>query len=71
MRTTFFRVFAVVAIVQFVTTRAMAGRTLEEGRAERLWMMYPLNVTMNAMTWTLMFAAAGRVRRMFRAAAAT
>ncbi len=71
MRTTFIRIFAVVAIVQFVTTRAMAGRTLEEGRAERLWMMYPLNVTMNAMTWTLVFAAAARMRRMFRTSAAT
>ncbi len=70
MRTTFIRVFAVVAIVQFVTTRAMAGRVVEEGRAERLWMMYPLNVMMNAMTWTLLFAALGRIRRTFRAAAA-
>ena len=35
---------AVVAIVQFVITRAMAGSVIEEGRAERMWMMYPLNV---------------------------
>lgn len=68
MRTTFFRALAVVAIVQFVITRTMAGQALEEGRAERMWMMYPLNVVMNAFAWTLVFAAFGRVRRVFIAA---
>ena len=68
MRTTFFRALAVVAIVQFVITRTMAGRALEEGSAERMWMMYPLNVVMNAFAWTLVFAAFGRVRRIGGAA---
>ena len=68
MRTTFVRTLAVVAIVQFVITRTMAGQALEEGRAERMWMMYPLNVAMNALAWTLVFAAFGRMRRLFRAA---
>ena len=68
MRTTFFRALAVVAIVQFVITRTMAGRTVEEGHAERMWMMYPLNVVMNAFAWTLVFAAFARVRRIAGAA---
>ena len=67
MRTTFVRALAVVAIVQFVITRTLAGRALEEGSAERMWMMYPLNVVMNAFAWTLFFAAFGRVRRKFAA----
>ena len=68
MRTTFLRTVAVVAVVQFVITRTMAGRVLEEGRAERMWMMYPINTLMNALAWTLVFAAFGRVRRLFAAA---
>jgi uncharacterized membrane protein len=68
MRTTFVRTLAVVAIVQFAITRTMAGNAIEEGRAERMWMMYPLNVVMNALAWTLVFAAFGRARRIFRAA---
>lgn len=69
MRTTFLRTIAVVAIVQFVITRTMAGNALEEGRAERMWVMYPANVLMNALAWTLVFAAVGRVRRLFAPAA--
>jgi hypothetical protein len=68
MRSTFLRTLAVIAIVQFVITRTMAGQALEDGRAERMWMMYPLNVTMNALAWTLLFAGAGRLRRAFRVA---
>ena len=68
MRTTFLRTLAIVALVQFVITRTMAGNALEEGRAERMWMMYPINVVMNALAWTLMFAAFGRMRRVFGAA---
>ena len=48
----------------------MAGQALEEGRAERMWMMYPVNVVMNALAWTLVFGAIGRIRRTFRAATA-
>ena len=68
MGKTFLRTLAAVAVVQFVITRTMAGRVIEEGRAERMWMMYPINVVMNALAWTLVFAAFGRVRRIFRAA---
>ena len=68
MRKTFLRTLAVVALVQFAITRTMAGNALEEGRAERMWMLYPINVLMNALAWTLLFAAVGRVRRVFSAA---
>ena len=66
MRKIFVRTLAVTAIIQFVITRTMAGQAIEEGRAERMWMMYPLNVLLNAMAWTLVLAAAGRVLRVFR-----
>jgi hypothetical protein len=68
MRKTFVRTLAVVVIVQFVVTRNMAGREIEEGRAERLWMMFPLNVLMNSLAWTLALAAAGRLRQTLRGA---
>ena len=66
MGKTFLRTLAVVAVVQFAITRTMAGRAIEEGHAERMWMMYPLNVVVNAATWTLLFAALSRGRRLFR-----
>jgi hypothetical protein len=68
MRATFLRTLALVAVVQFILTRRMAGQVIEEGRAERMWVMYPVNVVMNALAWTLMLAAFGRVRRILRAA---
>ena len=49
MRTTFFRALAVTAVLQFVITRSLAGQVIEEGRAERMWMMYPVNVLLNAL----------------------
>jgi hypothetical protein len=63
MGKTFLRTLAAVAVVQFVITRTMAGRTIEEGRAEQMWMMYPLNVLVNAAAWTLVLAALSRGRR--------
>ena len=66
MRKIFVRTLAVTAVIQFVITRTMAGQAIEEGRAERMWMMYPLNVLLNAMAWTLVVAAAGRVLRLVR-----
>jgi hypothetical protein len=66
MRRLFLRTLAITAIIQFVVTRALAGRTIEEGRAERMWLMFPLNVLLNAAAWTLMLAAAARVLRVFR-----
>ncbi len=68
MRTTFLRTLAAVAVVQFVITRTMAGRAIEDGHAERLWMMYPVNVVANTIAWTLLFAALARVRRLIRSA---
>ena len=69
MRRLYFRTLAVTAIVQFLMTRTMAGRAIEEGQAERMWMMYPLNVALNAAAWTLLLAAAGRAVRIVRRAA--
>jgi uncharacterized membrane protein len=66
MRKTFLRTLAAVAVVQFVITRTMAGQTIEEGRAERMWMMYPLNVLANTVAWVLLFAAVSRGLRLFR-----
>ncbi len=66
MRTRFFRVLAVIAIVQFIITRQAAGNTVEEGRAERMWMLYPLNVLLNAAAWTLLLSAGAGVLRVFR-----
>ncbi len=66
MRRLFVRTLAVTAIIQFAVTRTLAGQTVEEGRAERMWLMFPLNVLLNAAAWTLMLAAAGRVLRIFR-----
>lgn len=64
----FLRVLAVVALVQFVITRQAAGNVIEEGRAERMWLLYPLNVVLNAALWTLLIAgAAGAARRLRRA----
>jgi uncharacterized membrane protein len=66
MGKTFLRTLAVVAVVQFVITRTMAGQAIEEGRAERMWMMYPVSVLVNTTAWTLLFAALSRGRRLFR-----
>ena len=64
----FLKVLAVVAVVQFVVTRQAAGNVIEEGRAERMWLLYPLNVAINAALWTLLIAGAtGLVRRVRRA----
>jgi hypothetical protein len=66
MRKTFIRTFAVTAILQFIVTRTLAGQALEEGRAERMWMMYPINVLLNALAWTLLISAGGRAVRVVR-----
>ncbi len=66
MRKIFVRTLAVTAVIQFAITRTLAGQAIEEGRAERMWMMYPFNVLLNALAWTLLLAAAGRVVRVFR-----
>jgi hypothetical protein len=68
MHKTFIRTLVVTAVLQFAITRTLAGQTVEEGRAERMWMMYPLNVLLNACAWTLLLSAGGRFIRIFRRA---
>ncbi len=53
MRKAFLRALVVSAVVQFFITRHLAGEVIEEGRAERMWMMYPANVVLNALVWAL------------------
>ena len=60
MNKRFLRVLAVTAALQFVVTRKAAGHAIEEGRAERMWMLYPFNVLLNAAMWTLALAVIGR-----------
>jgi hypothetical protein len=67
MGKTFLRILVAVAVVQFVITRTLAGQAIEEGRAERMWMMYPVNVLVNTAAWMLLIAALSRGRRLFRA----
>ena len=66
MRKTLIRSLIVAAALQFLITRHFAGQVIEEGRAERMWLMYPLNVLVNALAWTLLLSAAGRVLRVAR-----
>jgi hypothetical protein len=66
MGKTFLRTLVVIAAVQFAITRHLAGQTLEEGRAERMWMLYPFNVVLNALVWTLLFVASARAWRLVR-----
>jgi hypothetical protein len=66
MRKRFLRTLLVVGALQFVTTRARAGNAVEEGAAERMWMLYPVNVLINAVLWTLMIAAVSRAFAIVR-----
>ncbi len=66
MRRTFVRTLLVTAVLQFFITRRMAGQVIEEGRAERMWMLFPVNVVMNALAWTLLLAGVGRALSIFR-----
>lgn len=68
MRRTFLRTLAVTAVFQFLITRSLAGRAIEAGRAERLWMMYPVNVLVNAAFWTIAISAFGAGARLVRRA---
>lgn len=68
MGSLFLKVLAVVAVLQFVITRKAAGNVIEEGRAERMWLLYPLNVAINAAMWTLLLAGIGAVMRRVRRA---
>jgi hypothetical protein len=68
MRKTFLRTLAVTAIIQFLVTRNLAGRVIEEGRAEQLWLMYPINVFANAVAWTLLISTVSAGARLVRRA---
>jgi hypothetical protein len=68
MGSLFLKVLAVVAVLQFVITRQAAGNVIEEGRAERMWLLYPLNVAINAAMWTLVLAGIGTLVRKVRRA---
>jgi hypothetical protein len=59
MKRRFLRSLLVIAVIQFFITRQAAGRVVEEGRAERMWMFYPLSVVMNAAAWTLILTGVG------------
>jgi hypothetical protein len=64
----FVRVLLITAVLQFFATRARAGRVEEEGAAELLWMLYPLNVVLSAVAWTLALRALGALTRPLRRA---
>jgi hypothetical protein len=68
VRRIFLRTLAVTAVLQFVLTRARAGRVEEEGAAEMMWVLYPFNVVLNAAAWTLLIASVGGVVRVLRRA---
>lgn len=63
---TFLRVLAVTVVLQFLVTRKAAGNVIEEGRAERMWMLFPVNVFLNAMAWTLVVTVIGKAVRAVR-----
>jgi hypothetical protein len=66
MKRTFTRALIINAALQFVVTRQRAGNVLEEGGAEALWLRYPFVVLINALLWTLMLSAFGRVLSVVR-----
>jgi len=66
MTKTFVRALLLNAVLQFVITRARAGRVEEEGRAEALWLLYPFVVVGNALLWTLILTAFSRAFRLVR-----
>jgi hypothetical protein len=66
MSKTFTRALVLNAVVQFVITRQRAGTVIEEGAAEMLWVRYPFVVLANALAWTLLLSALGRITRLVR-----
>jgi hypothetical protein len=66
MRRTFLRALLINAVVQFAVTRQRAGRALEEGAAELMWLRYPVSVLLNALMWTLLVSAFGGVTGLLR-----
>lgn len=68
MRQRFLRTLAIIAFVQFFVTRHAAGNAVEEGRAERMWVLYPFNVLINAAIWTLALTLFSGISRTVRRA---
>lgn len=66
MRKRFLRALIVMAVLQFIVTRARAGRAQEEGEAEMLWARYPFVVVANALAWALVLSAAAGAWRTAR-----
>ena len=66
MRKTFIRTLLIMSVVQFFMTRRMAGQVMEEGRAERMWMLFPVNLVLNAAFVTLVIAGTGGLLGVFR-----
>lgn len=66
MRKRFLYTLAVIAPLQFLITRKLAGEAVEEGRAERLWLLYPWNVLFNALAWTLLITLVSNLFRLAR-----
>jgi hypothetical protein len=62
----FVRALVLNALIQFVVTRQRAGRAIEEGAAEMMWMRYPASVLANALAWTLMLSLVGGTLRLLR-----
>ncbi|MEX2247537.1 MAG: hypothetical protein WEC75_12730 [Dehalococcoidia bacterium] len=66
MRKTFVRSLLITAVVQFIVTRTRAGQAYEEGAAERMWMLYPINVLLSALFWTVAIRTSARALRVVR-----
>jgi hypothetical protein len=68
MKKTFVRALIINAVFQFVITRQRAGRAIDEGAAEMMWLRYPASVLINAFVWSLMLTALGRFTSVLRGA---
>ena len=68
MKKTFVRALVINAVLQFVITRHRAGRAVDEGAAETMWLRYPASVLVNAFVWSLMLTTLGRIAGVLRGA---
>jgi hypothetical protein len=68
MKQMFVRALIINAVFQFVVTRHRAGRAIEEGAAEMMWVRYPASVLLNALLWSLMLTTLGRLAGALRGA---
>lgn len=68
MKKTFVLALIIHAVFQFVITRHRAGRAIDEGAAEMMWLRYPASVLINAFMWSLMLTTVRRVAGALRGA---